>query len=117
MESEEEPSPPPKKKPRHRKKGTPAADKSGDTKGKVFLLERPYKPSMKYNTKVSKQKKVVYVVAHQEYHNTSTKAAQTDRIAMLKAMYKNHKAKGNSDGYKKVKKMYTKAKQKLSAME
>ena len=79
-------------------------DKSSDTKGKIFWLERPYKPGMKYNTKWLKQKKTVYGVAHREYHNTGTKAAQADRVAMLKATYKKHKAEGNSDRLKKVKK-------------
>ena len=45
-ESEEEPSPPPKKKPKQKKKGTAAANKGGESKGKVFRLGSAYKPGM-----------------------------------------------------------------------
>ena len=117
-ESEEEPpTPPPKKKPKQKKKGKAAANKGDKGKGKAFRMGRAYKPGMPYDPEWSSQKRAAYVAARREYHHTGTKAAQTDRVAMLRATYKRHKAEGNEKRYKSVKKVYQKAKQKLSALE
>ena len=115
-ESEEETPSPPKKKPKRKKKKTAAANKS-DKGGKTFRMGRAYKPGMEYDPEWSSQKRAAYVAARREYHNTGTKTAQADRVAMLRSTYKRHKAEGNNKGYRSVKKMCEKAKQKLSAIE
>ena len=57
------------------------------------------------------------MVARWEYHNISTNLAQTDKAAMLKGTYKRLKNKGDTNGCKKVKKLYTEEKQKFSSLE
>ena len=49
--------------PRRKKRDVLAANKSGNTKEKVFRMEQPYKPGTTYDTEWSKQKKATFVVA------------------------------------------------------
>ena len=112
--SEEEPSPPPKKRSKKRSKKKPAPAPANSNE---FVVDQAYKPGMAWNKDWSRQKKAAYKIARREFHSKGTKAAQKDRVAMFKALYKSAKERGNLEAYKRLKAKYTKEKEKLTEME
>ena len=72
---------------------------------------------MAWSNDWSRQKKAAYCIARREFHSTGTKAAQKDKVAMFKDMYKRAKERGNLETYKSVKAKYTKEKNKLANMD